>query len=313
MNDDTLDSSSGNDISKSSLSTFTESFSDSSCGCKSMTNSIVPDSYIYALGRIEFRYPNLAIENEVQQAAGRFVKEEDTTNLTEIEIMSKMLSNPNYRYLIRQLCWVFTVAGIETYILKPRDPVDYDLFIKSFSQPRGNLRAEPLSTQLFIDLIIGVKGLIAPPNMCNGLLVPIVTVDQIYSFKIDDFIKEIPREDPKKLPDDRFAELAKDVFSRIMLVSDNAGALDEHRAINYLAVRFGSIYTLATTRFEENFVLDKIEARTVNLTSHRKLVKVIFSYINRSTIFSDKYSIRVDVTDEFPFLASLIEPYIDNI
>ena len=43
-----------------------------------------------------------------------------------------------------------------------------------------------------VDIVIGMRGPIAPPEMCNGLMVPIVGFDQIYSFDIDALVKSIP-------------------------------------------------------------------------------------------------------------------------
>ncbi len=47
--------------------------------------------------------------------------------------------------------------------------------------------------------MIGMRGPIAPPELCNGLMVPIVVFDQIYSFDRDALIKAIPR--PEKMSD----------------------------------------------------------------------------------------------------------------
>ncbi len=43
-----------------------------------------------------------------------------------------------------------------------------------------------------------MRGPIAPPEMCNGLMAPIVVFDQIYSFDRDALIKAIPM--PDKTP-----------------------------------------------------------------------------------------------------------------
>jgi hypothetical protein len=43
-----------------------------------------------------------------------------------------------------------------------------------------------------VDVVVGCRGPIAPPELCNGLMVPIVTVDQFYSFDRESFIKSIP-------------------------------------------------------------------------------------------------------------------------
>ena len=73
---------------------------------------------------------------------------------------------------------------------------------------------------LDLDVVVGLKGPIAPPEMCNGLMVPIVAFDQIYSFDRDSLIKAdrdslikaIPR--PPKASSKEFAPAAEALFDR---------------------------------------------------------------------------------------------------
>src|SRR5262245_48330735 len=83
--------------------------------------------FVYALGRIEPRFPTLAVEKEFVQVTGR----SDLVGLNDREALSALLANPANRYLARQVCWVFTVEGLETYIVHPRDPHDLGLLIDS--------------------------------------------------------------------------------------------------------------------------------------------------------------------------------------
>jgi hypothetical protein len=61
-----------------------------------------------------------------------------------------------------------------------RDLVDFDLWVEA-------IRAAP--NPMDLDAVIGVRGPIAPPEMCNGLMVPIVIFDQIHSFDRHALIK----------------------------------------------------------------------------------------------------------------------------
>jgi hypothetical protein len=194
-----------------------------------------------------------------------------------------------------------TIEGLETYILQPRDPADYDTVIES-------LRPAPRPTD--VDVVIGIRGPIAPPEMCNGLVVPIVTFNQLYSFDVDSLIKSIPK--PEKIPAKQFSSTAEELFFRIMQMADNAGALDEHRALNYLSVRYPAIYSLAAEMHGKVSSLTAIEVRSSPLSGVRKIVDVIFSYTNRNTDVIEKYFVRVDVTDEFPFLVTKMSPYYDR-
>ncbi len=168
----------------------------------------------------------------------------------------------------------------------------------------------PVPSPMDIDAVIGMKGPIAPPEMCNGLMVPIVMFDQMYSFDIDALIKSIPR--PETIPEEEFEAAAKELFWRIMQMTDNAGATDEHRALNYLSVRYPAIYAKAAEEFGRNFSLTTVEVRPSPLNGVRKIVDVIFSYTHRETDFTEKYFVRVDVTEEFPFLVTKISPYYDH-
>src|SRR5262245_23466047 len=95
-----------------------------SCGNSGATVAV---SFIYALGRIEPRFPRLSVEKEFAQVTGRT----DTAGLTDRQVLHSLLSKPENRYLARQLCWVLTIEGLETYMLVPRDPVDFQLLVES--------------------------------------------------------------------------------------------------------------------------------------------------------------------------------------
>jgi cyclic patellamide precursor peptide PatG len=48
------------------------------------------------------------------------------------------------------------------------------------------------------------------------------------------------------------------------------------------------------------------------LSGVRRIVDVILSFTNRQTDLVEKYFVRVDVTEEFPFLVTNISPYYDR-
>jgi len=155
-----------------------------------------------------------------------------------------------------------------------------------------------------------MKGPIAPPAMCNGLMVPIVVFDQIYSFDRDTLIKAIPK--PEKTTAKEFAPAAEELFDRIMQMTDNAGATDGDRALNYLAVRYPAIYANAAEAFGRNASLTSVHVQHSALSGTRNLVDVIFTYTNRNTDVDEKFAVRVDVTDKFPFLVTKLSPYYDR-
>jgi hypothetical protein len=254
-------------------------------------------SYVYAIGRIEPRFPRLSIEKELAQVTGR----SDTAGLTDRQALQKVLSERRNRYLARQLCWVLTVEGVETYLLYPRDHSDLELLIEA-------VRAEP--SPMDADVVIGTRGPIAPPELCNGLMVPLVAFDQIYSFERNELIQAIPK--PEQVSAEAFAPAATELFDSIMQLTDNAGGTDEHRALNYLAVRYPAIYANAAEAFGRNFSLTSVETRSSPLSGTRKIVEVIFAHTNRNTDVTEKFFVRVDITEEFPFLMTKLQTYYDR-
>ena len=253
--------------------------------------------YVYAIGRIDPRFPTLAVEKEFAQVAGRG----ETTGLTDREALRSLLGERQNRYLLRELCWAFTVGGVDTYVLQPNDPVDFDQLLDA-------VRPRPQATD--IDVVIGVLGPLAPPELCNGLTLPIVGFDQIYSFDIDSLLSSIPR--PKGMKADEFRPAAEDLFSLIAQMTDNAGATDADRALNYLSVRYPAMYHESAERLAEDASLTGVEVRPSPLSGARTIVDVVFSYTNRRTDVVDKRFVRVDVTEEFPFLVSKLAPYFDR-
>jgi hypothetical protein len=132
----------------------------------------------------------------------------------------------------------------------------------------------------------------------------------LYSFDKDSLINAIPP--PEKVPAKEFAAAARELFDRIMLMTNNAGVADEHRALNYLAVRYPAIYAKTAEAFAANSSLSAVDVRPSPLSGTRKIVEVIFSYTNRATDVIDKFFVRVDVTEEFPYLVTKLSPYQDR-
>jgi hypothetical protein len=249
---------------------------------------------VYAIGRIEPRFPRASVEKEFAQATGRA----ETAGLTNRQATQKVLSQRSNRYLARQLCWVMTIEGLETYILVPRDPADMDLLVEAL---------RPTPSPMDLDCVIGIRGPIAPPDLCNGLQVPIVAFDQIYSFDRDSLIVAIPK--PEGVTAKAFTATAGEVFDRIMQMADNAGATDEHRALNYLAVRYTPVYSTAADLQGRNSSLTAVDVQPSALSGTRTIVEVIFTFTNRNTDVNEQFFVRVDVTEEFPFLVTKMSPY----
>jgi hypothetical protein len=300
-----------------------------SCSChdkeKTMyTNS--PPSYVYALGRVAYRFPDKAIEWELYEAIRTYsnAHSDEVKGKIDQDVVLTVLSDPKYNYILRKLCWIFKIENLETYILLPRNPFDYDKFIET-------IRKVPKRSD--IDVVIGMRGSLSEPYMCNGLVLPVVYFDQLYSSDVDEFITSIggpSREEQQektksaskskdksddKTNVDNLEETVRDVLDKIMQLADNTGSTDEHRAINYLAVRSREIYTHTRDMYNRNFSFTGIEVITSRISGIRKIMNVIFTYSSRETRVVEKWYDAVDVTIDLPCPFSeygiKLKPYMD--
>jgi hypothetical protein len=272
------------------------------CGSETPRGQVLQDTaggrnYIYAIGRVGARFSSISVEKEFAQVLGRM----DSKGRTDSETFYKVLSDPQNLYLVRQLCWVMSISGIDTYIVSPRNPADFGLLVES---------VRPTPDPGHLDAVIGTKGPLAPPQICNGLILPVVYFDHMYSFDRESLLKSIPK------PDDadpiEFANTAAEVLNRILVSTDNAGATDRDRALNYLALRDPGIYARTANCFGRDLALTGIDVRPWRLSAARRIVDVVFTFTNRKNEFTEKYSARVDVNDIFPFLSSKMAPYYEH-
>src|SRR5688500_9649813 len=104
-------------------------------------------AFVYAIGRDLPRFPSLGGEKEFAQASGSTARAPD---LNDQELLVSVLRAN--RYIARQICWVFIIEGLETYILVPRDPADLDLLLQAL---------RPTPSPIDIDVVIGVRGPVA--------------------------------------------------------------------------------------------------------------------------------------------------------
>jgi PatG C-terminal len=180
---------------------------------------------------------------------------------------------------------------------------DFDKLVAAIRPPQNASLTD-------IDVVIGKRGPVAPPELCNGLQVPIVVFDTLDSLDQTRLVQRIKK--PAKVAASEFTAGTEQLLLRIAQMADNAGDTDEYRALNYCAVRQPEMYENDNRLLGEDFSLSAVEARPSRLSGQRKIVDVVLSYSHRKTDFTEKYYWRVDVTEEFPFLVSGIAPYYDR-
>lgn len=256
-----------------------------------------PATHVYAIGTLKMRFPSPGVEKEFAQAAAGM----GTANLTDQEVVHQTLRQ--HRYLANEVCWVYSIENTDTYLLVPRDAATLDKFIEATA---------PASRGIDVDVVIGQRGPMAPAEFCNGLVVPIVLVDQIYSFNKPELISAIPKPTGTKGSATAFEGTAEELFDRIQQLADNVGATDEHRALNYLSVRYPQIYANAASMHAEQSHLTSVEVIPSRLSGSRKLVDVVMAYTHRPTDVVTKFYVRVDVTEKYPFIDRKLSPFYDR-
>ena len=287
-------------------------------------------SYVYSIGTVDARFPSIGVEKEYIQARSA-IPTNDLANLTERQTKYKVLTDSvsqnivtssgdnvdvvryTNRYLARDMCWVFSVENIDTYILNPRSDEELTQLIEMLNEPTA---VNPVD----VDVIIGSLGAIASPSWCNGLELPIVEINNTYSFVVKDFINQLWRQyqnDPSKtsnLSESDFKSAANNLFVRMMQLADNVGNLDEHRAVNYLALRSQQVYISTAELSHQSKRLLKITVKPSPLTdnSSRSVMEVIFTYATPDDS-RDIYYLVVDVSGMYPFLVKQWQPYYEQI
>lgn len=275
------------------------SAADCGCGAASPKGGIGgAHSHVYAIGRIEARFPRLDVEKEFAQVVAQL----PASGLSDRQLVTKVLSQPENRYLARQMCWVLRVQGMETYLLDPGDASDLDQLISA-------LRERPAPGDQ--DVVVGHRGELATPDRCNGLVLPLLSFERVYSFSRDELIAALPV--PPGSEATSYRATAEAVFDRVSQLADNAGNSDEHRALNYLLVRYPDLYARVARANADNASLSAVEVAPSELGGgSRRVVDVILSFTDRATDVVDKAFVRVDVTGLFPFLVTKLAPYFDR-
>lgn len=97
----------------------------------------------------------------------------------------------------------------------------------------------------------------------------------------------------------------------MMLLATNPGSSNRSRALNYLAARYPRLYHAVAEAHARDESLTAVAVRSSSLSGAREIVDVVLSFTNRKTDVISKLFVRVDVTDEFPFLVTKLSPYCD--
>lgn len=281
-----------------------------SCSC---SQALSPDQFIYALGKIDVRFPSLGIEREFQQREVQLPPHKGQP-LKRTERIRLVLENNHH--LGSRVCYLFTIGGLPAYILTP---------------PTWSLRESVLQAiERSVDpdywcVLIGRRAAASSPTSCGGILAPVVACDQLYSFSFQEWQASLsarlkPALTARKIDPDAFNQLARDIFERVVTSVENIGVTDAHRALNYLLMQHPGPF-LAVAERAKTQTLDRVETREIQGLGARRVVAIILTFLDLTTGVPERLFCRVDVTEEWPFIADSTDgarsplgmiPYVDN-
>ncbi|MFD8222417.1 hypothetical protein ACFV2U_54580 [Streptomyces sp. NPDC059697] len=72
------------------------------------------------------------------------------------------------------------------------------------------------------------------------------------------------------------------------------------------------IYAKAAEAHAAEAALSGVEVRPSRLGGPRNIMDVVFSFTHRRTDVTEKHFVRVDVSEEFPFLVTKLSPYYER-
>jgi hypothetical protein len=250
-----------------------------------------PPAFLYAIGRLEARFPSLGIEREFQQRHATMPPGEATA--TRRAVLRHVLeSNP---YLAVRMCYLLMVSGYPAYVVTPAGAYLRESLFNAIGE--GGHWC----------VVIGKVGPMASPGTCQGVLAPIALADQIYTFSIEQWLASLRTRvekalDARNIAVPTFDAAARDLFERIIASAENLGATDAHRALNYALMQHPGIFLAAAERAGRQ-VLDRIETRIIRGLGPRRVVAIVLTFLDIATGVPERLFCRIDVTEEWPFVA----------
>jgi hypothetical protein len=252
---------------------------------------------VYAVGRLEARFRNLGVEKEFQQLGG-WVSGAEVTN----DQLLQVLGAADNDYLARCLCWVFVIGGVDAFAVEGRDSADYQRLTRALPPAED--------ADKVVHAVVGSVG--SGISDCDPAGGPAVLPDMLLWFTVEEFLAALHEgneEDPDA--DEVFRAAARDLFDRLTKRTRNRGLTDEHRALNYVTLRYSALYRAVAEARRDNKSLVGVDAHRLPPSGARRLAAVRLVFRSARTDIVEKFECVVDVTDRFPFLVSALSPVFD--
>jgi PatG C-terminal/PatG Domain len=260
---------------------------------------------VYAVGILTAQTPTVGVEKELAQLTAG-VHQGDQV---EVELLQQVLRDSETAYIGWHLSWVFTSEGVDTFTVLPRTEADLARLAEVLS-PAG-------AEEEVVHAVVGQTVPCLPDAPCAVSGLPTVHADQVLAFTLEDFAAGLPGDE--KSANERpgaargaagraeFEAVVRRLFRRLTGVPGNHGLADEHRARNYLALRYPAIYHVVRQAEAEGKVLVGVDARHSH-SADGGVVAVRLTVRNPRTDLTEHYQCLVNVRESFPFLITGLQP-----
>lgn len=251
-------------------------------------------SPVYAIGRIEPRFPSVGVEKEFAQIVGR----SNAVGIDDGDLLRDTLADPANLHLARNLAWVLVTNDDDALVITPADRQDLADLIEVYSATDDGS----------IAVVVGATTWRSQRGY--QLALPHCEAQQLLSFTLDSFVTSVPR--PDGLEADVFEASVRSVFNRVRQRAGNTGLADHNRALNFVALRYPAIYEVAARAGSRSFALSGIDSHATAAADGRRVTTIRLGFRSRTTDWVEQYSCRVDTTEVFPFVVSPLQQIFDS-
>ena len=253
--------------------------------------------FVYAVGRLTTRFPEPDIEKEYDQVAAAMGVDSVYAVLEQSSVIGSLeTKGADNAYLAREMEWVFTIDGMDAWRVTPATLIELGNMVEALNP------ANKSSYQVLIGIQEGLGG--------DGGL-PGVICNRIFHFDPDAFADQVV-----KRAGEVGAKVEKDTvttfFQQLLQFVENPGNSETNRAINYLALEYVDFYIKKAEMDAENKPFTGLTTQPSTMSGDRSLVDVILAFNDRKYGTTERYFCRVDVTGQFPFLATKPQTYLGS-
>jgi hypothetical protein len=238
-------------------------------------------------------FPSLSVEKEFYQTF-----EPDDVRPVTNGLVFEVFRQAEHLYLAREMCWVLQINGVDSFILVPASLTELTGLIAALGPTAPD--------DVDFDIVTGSRGPVAPRDACNGLRLPTVHCDQVVNITRGEFIRILVAH----LEDQHVSDSeAQDAFDHLIPLTYNTGETDEHRAINFLLLKYLGVYATTITKKRGDCDLLSVAVEPSRVQGTRRILDVIFTYQHRTSSAIEREFCRVDVSGAHPYLVTGMTTY----